>query len=113
MNKIAIFYFSGTGNTKYAMDKLCNYLTELNCDTKAYSIEKITTDSANGIIKESDITIIGYPIYGSDLPDIMHDFINKLSPVSGKKLGVIATQLLFSGDGSSVEKKKLKKLGFN
>lgn len=38
--------------------------------------------------------------------------IDHLRPVVDKKLGVICTQLMFSGDGSSFEREKLEHLGF-
>lgn len=112
MKKISMFYFSGTGNTKYVIEKLSANMTELGWESKAISIEKINIEQAEDIIAASDVVIMGYPIYCSDMPDILHDFINHLKPVADKKLGILCTQLLFSGDGSSFEKKRLERLGF-
>lgn len=112
MKRISMFYFSGTGNTKYAIETLSANMSELGWESKAIYIEQITTEETQRIIDSSDVVIIGYPIYCSDMPDIMRDFLNDLKPVGTKQLGIICTQLMFSGDGSSFEKKRLERLGF-
>ena len=88
-------YFSGTGNTKHCIEL---FIKEIDAAAKCISIE-----DANVLdeIHESDYIVLAYPIYFSNLPKIVRDFIlqNK-SKFMGKKVFIIATMGLFSGDGS-------------
>jgi ferredoxin/flavodoxin len=109
--KITIFYFSGTGNTWWSAQEMQNLFIAENVDCSIFSIEQSTPDIVTAAL-ESDIIGIGYPIYGSDLPQPMKDFINFTLPdnLKGKtKLFTFCTQLLFSGDGSFVYRNELKK----
>ncbi len=99
-------YFSGTGNSKWALNTFCS---EYDSSVKTYSIED------NSVIKEienSDTIIFAYPIYFSSLPKILKDFIvlNK-ALWKNKKIFAIATMGLFSGDGAGCLKRLLKKYG--
>jgi ferredoxin len=54
-------------------------------------------------IKSRNIIAFCYPIYGSRVPRIMREFTARhMSDLSGKKLIIFVTQLLFSGDGARV-----------
>jgi ferredoxin len=61
-------YFSGTGNTRHLSEKLSNFL---NCS--AVSIEKKTAVEK---ISENDTIIFAYPVYVSDSPKIIREFLN-------------------------------------
>lgn len=55
---------------------------------------------------------MGYPVYYSNLPKILHDFLENHAPLwKGKKIYFIATMGLFSGDGTGVAARRLKKYG--
>ena len=110
---IVIFYFTGTGNTKYVCDYLSEVMSNKNVNTKAIDITNITTKKANMLINQSNIVFLAYPIYGSDMPENMKAFIQTMPNVKDKILGVICTQYLFSGDGASIMYKKLHKKGYN
>lgn len=98
-------YFSGTGNTKYAVTRFI----EKCGDKDTYSIENI--DAVNSI-KENDDIVFGYPIYYSNLPKIVKDFINNNADIwKGKKVFIIATMGLFSGDGTGCAARLLSKHG--
>lgn len=91
---IVIFYFSGTGNSKYIAQL---FSENLNC--QCVNIENDTGFSE--IINNSDAISFCYPIYGSRPPRIMRDFVIKYKNcLSGKKLIIFCTQMLFSGDGA-------------
>jgi Pyruvate/2-oxoacid:ferredoxin oxidoreductase delta subunit len=64
---MVIIYFSGTGNTKHLSNLLACSL-----EIKAYSIEDEATIQA---IKENKDIIFAYPIYGSNYPQIVKNFI--------------------------------------
>lgn len=99
-------YFSGTGNTRYCVEKFCK---EYDNMCRAISIED---DSVLQLIKENHIIVLGYPVYFSNLPKIVRDFINNNKELfNGKKVFIIATMGLFSGDGTGVSARLLKKYG--
>ena len=90
-------YFSGTGNSKYAAECFCrNY----DKDSKVFSIED--PDAVSGI-KHSDLLVFAYPVQYSTVPKILRDFITNHSELwMNKKVFIIATMGLFSGDGSGM-----------
>lgn len=112
MKKAVIFYFSGTGNTWWVSERLGDCLAKKGFACQAHSIEKISPFDADALVRESDLVGLGYPTYGSDLPDNMKVFIRSLSPVQGKTAFVFCTQWLWSGDGARIGGSTAKKKGF-
>lgn len=101
-------YFSGTGNTKFCLSQ---FLGNIGTDIPMYSITDQEVVAA--ISDESDI-VFAYPVYYSNLPKIVFDYIkNNESLWAGKNIFVIATMGLFSGDGAGVLARLLKKHGAN
>lgn len=99
-------YFSGTGNTKYCVTKL---VRELDKYAEIYSIED---ERAIPAMQNSDTVIFGYPIYYSNLPKIVKDFMKENSAVfNAKKVFIVATMGLFSGDGAGCSARLFKKYG--
>jgi len=89
-------YFSGTGNTEY-IAKLFSDKMDIPC----LSVED-DVDFANEI-GSHDVIAFCYPIYGSRVPRIMREFVEKhKTTLAGKKLVILVTQLMFSGDGARV-----------
>ncbi len=113
MHKIALFYFSGTGNTWWASEELTRLLREKGAAAEAFSIEKITPGEAGILIKEASIAGFGYPIYGSDLPQPVKNFILGLPAAKNKKCFVFCTQWLWSGDGARTGAGFLRPKGFD
>ena len=111
--EIAIFYFSGTGNTWWVSEELIRQFAKLGRSARAYSIETVSIDEAADLISNSEVAGFGYPIHGSDLPEPMKDFISKLPSEPGKKAFVFCTQWLWSGDGAAVGGTMLHDKGFN
>lgn len=99
-------YFSGTGNTKYCIEK---FLEECGDDIKSYSIE----DEKSALeIKKHDTIVIAYPVYYSNIPKILRDFIRNNSNIwQDKEVFIIATMGLFSGDGAGILARLLKSFG--
>lgn len=66
-----------------------------------------------GKIEKADHVIIGFPVYGSDLPGNMRDFVENLPLVSGrKKFSVLCTQAAFSGDANVYFQKTVEEKGY-
>lgn len=99
-------YFSGTGNSKYALEI---FLQHFDISAKAISIE----DEA--LFKElegQEELVLSYPVQYSSLPKMLYDFITAHGELwKGKRVFVIATMGLFSGDGAGVPARLLKKYG--
>lgn len=108
----AVFYFSGTGNTWWVAEELCRQLTGKGFNSRTYSIENVTAAKAASLIAESDLVGFGYPIYGSDIPQIMKDFISELHCYPGKDALVFCSQWLWSGDGAALGASVLAEKGF-
>ncbi len=101
-------YFSGTGNTKFC---LLQFLNRIGSNGSMFSIEDQNAVSA--VSKSRDI-LFAYPIYYSNLPKIVRDFIEDNRTLwFGKNIFIIATMGLFSGDGAGVSARLFKKYGAN
>ncbi len=99
-------YFSGTGNSKYAIEVFCRAYGQ---EAKAFSIED---DNVLEAIKNDDVLVLAYPVQYSTVPKILRDFITEHKDVwQHKKVFVIATMGLFSGDGSGILWRLLQKYG--
>lgn len=99
-------YFSGTGNTKYCVEQ---FVQELDPSAHCCSIEK---DAATEKMSKNDFLVLAYPIYYSNLPKIMRDFLMAHgADFAGKKVFLLATMGLFSGDGTGCAARLLQKYG--
>lgn len=91
-----MLYFSGTGNSKYIAN-----LFSKKIGAKCYSIEE-KIDFKKEIQKQDTIAFC-YPIYASNVPRIMREFVTKnIETLKNKKLIIFCTQLIFSGDGARI-----------
>lgn len=99
-------YFSGSGNTKYCVNRLCKRIGQ---NIKAYSIED--EDIISKILKEDEI-IFAYPTHYSNMPYMVREFIiNNKNLWKGKRIFCLVTMGLFSGDGAGCSARLLKKYG--
>ncbi len=99
-------YFSGTGNTKYCVEYVLN---QVGSNGASYAIE---SEEVIAAAKSSDEIVFGYPVYYSNLPKIVREFIVSNAELwRGKKIFVIATMGLFSGDGAGCSARLFKKYG--
>lgn len=99
-------YFSGTGNTEYCIKY---FIRELGEEDRAFSIEDA---AAVGAAAEDSEIVFAYPVYYSNLPVIVRDFIVRNKTLwQGKRIFIIATMGLFSGDGAGVSARLFKRYG--
>lgn len=106
METMVAIYFSGTGNTKYCIEKFVKYIG------KEYNVISIENKNAAIELKNNKDIIFAYPIYYSNLPKIVKDFIMKQKELfKGKRIFIIITMALFSGDGSGCAARLLKRYG--
>jgi ferredoxin len=116
--KVLILYFSGTGNTWWISEMLKRNL-EQNCiQVLAESIEKFGKNNSteygcvnfSELINGYDCIGFGYPVYGSDVPQIMKDFMidvskdikksDKKPMITDKPAFIFCSQWMWSGDGA-------------
>ena len=104
--RTAGIYFSGTGNTKYCVE---TFMRVWDKDSLCCPLEN---SAAGRAVAECDSLVLGYPVYYSNLPAIVRDFIKQnTSAFRGKKVFLIATMGLFSGDGTGYAARILKEHG--
>ncbi|MCL2370179.1 MAG: EFR1 family ferrodoxin [Firmicutes bacterium] len=107
--KLLAIYFSGTGNTQYAVRQFCSHFeSAIICSIE----DVIEIENYNN----ADTILIAYPIYGSDMPYVIKDFLKANAELfRDKNIITLATQLLFSGDGGVLATRLLKrqKIKFN
>jgi len=115
--KIALFYFSGTGNTKYACERFKYLMEQKDNSVYLYNIEKLSTElnvNISTIIYQADIIGLAYPVYGANIPKIMDQFVNNYidNKISKKEAFIITTVGYINAYGPFIIKKRLKKYGF-
>ncbi|MDD6038890.1 MAG: EFR1 family ferrodoxin [bacterium] len=97
-------YFSGTGNTGYAVE---HFVKTYDADASAYSIED---SNITEYIADANQIVFGYPVQYSNIPKFVKDFVDQNKRLwKGKMIFVIATMGLFSGDGAGILARRLKK----
>lgn len=97
-------YFSGTGNSRYALEV---FLREYDKEAQMLAIEDETIIAR---IRESEGLVLSYPVQYSAIPKMLRDFIVENGELwRGKKIFIIATMGMFSGDGAGVMARLLRK----
>lgn len=99
-------YFSGTGNSRYTVELFCN---EYDSGAKAFAIED---EHAIGAVRQEELLVFAYPVQFSAVPKILRDFITGNRELwKNKRVFIIATMGLFSGDGAGTLGRLLRKCG--
>ena len=109
MSVLAVFYFSGTGNTRY----IAEYLSQkLSCRYTAEMFDICRVDHAEDKIKAADLILLAFPIYGSAPPIPMRNFVHKYGGLfRGKRFLLAETQYFYSGDGAASLGRTVRKYG--
>ncbi len=106
MDVILGLYFSGTGNTKHCVEA---FISQYNNACEAVPIE---APDAVDKISSHNMIVLGYPVYFSNAPKIMRDFIvTHGKRFECKRIFIIATMGLWSGDGAGCAARLLKRHG--
>lgn len=108
-----IFFFSGTGNTWWVGSQLSQALRAFGFKAEALSIEQVSASQVLKAINQSTIAGLGYPIYGSDAPLVMQEFIRALPKLDEPKpMLIFATQAVWSGDGAYFMRQQIEAKGY-
>ncbi len=99
-------YFSGTGNTKHCVTRFVNGI----CPTAR--ILPLESQEIDKYLQTERQIVFGYPVYYSNLPKIVRDFIvGHRTLWKGKEIFILATMGLFSGDGAGCSARLFRKYG--
>lgn len=99
-------YFSGTGNTRYCVEA---FVGELDPVGETFPVEE---EDALEAVRVHDELVVGYPVQFSNLPKLLRDFVAENASVwKGKRVFIIATMGLFSGDGAGLLGRLLSRYG--
>ena len=110
--KIALVYFSATGNTKKYASIIKEELEKKNCIIDSYDITTLSKRQEAILFEKYDSAIFGFPIYGRFPPKVIREW---LSEIKGAK---IRCGMFFSyggpmlGEIHNVTREMLEKLGF-
>jgi Pyruvate/2-oxoacid:ferredoxin oxidoreductase delta subunit/flavodoxin len=108
MSRIQIYYFSGTGNTAFIVNKVAEKLRLLGNEVNVNSCEE-----HKNINDDFDILGIMFPIHSSYAPKVFSNFLDKLPKNDGTPLFGIVTSGYMAGDVLAFEGKKLEMKGYS
>jgi ribose 5-phosphate isomerase B len=84
--KIKIIYFTGTYNTRYLAEKLKDIFSEANNEFEVIEIGK---DTPVADLNDTDLLLVGYPIYGFKLGEAIRDHeVIKGIAICGSGIGI-------------------------
>jgi NAD-dependent dihydropyrimidine dehydrogenase PreA subunit len=102
-------YLSGTGNTEHCVKKLISLLDK---DASSYPLSLNNEEDIVNNIKSTDTVVLAYPTQFSNSPYMVRDFIKRHKDIwQDKKVFVMTTMGMFSGDGTGCSARLLKKYG--
>ncbi|MDP4093709.1 MAG: EFR1 family ferrodoxin [Bacillota bacterium] len=82
-----VYYFSGTGNTKFIMDKVVQTLEEKGARINSYPIEKGYIEK-----KDKDIPLIlAFPVNSQSISPFIWKFLKRLPRTGGKRVYALVT----------------------
>lgn len=96
MQNITIFYFSGTGNTAWAVNTLSEKLINRGFNVTQISIEEDFDPAAT--IQNCDIAGFAFPIHASFAPANVRTFLDTVPSVDSKPIIGLATAGYAAGD---------------
>lgn len=114
MKTVIIYYFSGTGNTKWAAERLADILQHY-CRVECTAIEKTNFSMVARQLRDADQVVLGFPVYGSTAPLPVLNFIENLPAIQNERmpLTVFATHALGSGDSAYYVGQLLRSKGYS
>ena len=80
--KVDVYYFSGTGNTAWVVQRLAERLTDLGDEVTAWSCEELAGSSVDPAA--CDVMGIAFPIHASLVPAAFREFLDPLPPGEGR-----------------------------
>jgi len=91
MKSVAIYYFSGTGNTEIVAKMVKEAFENQSCSVDLIRIEDVLKKKLSVDIKQYDLIGIGSQVIGYGTPLIVRDFVRSLPEGTGKKVFIFRT----------------------
>ncbi len=113
MKKVTLFFFSGSGNTRYLAELLKNNIPD-NFDVEIKEVDKITR-SIDSFNDDFDMAGFIYPVHALNAPSIFYDFIkNYLTNGNGRSAFVVRSpgDPFFNGGSCKEVTKSVQKKGY-
>ncbi len=107
---IALFYFSGTGNTQVVAELLTEAFEKHGVDVSMRRIEQVLQEEARFDPDAYDLIGVGHPVHGFDAPRILYDFIAALPDVEKKRAFLFKTAGDFISINNAASKTAIKRL---
>lgn len=105
--KALVIYFSGTGNTYFIAKEIKERMNNI-MEIDMVSIEKISGNN----LPQHDILFLGFPVYETDSPLFLHEYIKQLPQVSDKGLFLFCTHGGFPGNALRKNFKRMVAKGY-
>ncbi len=90
-NRVGIFFFSGTGNTRLVAGLLEQALSERGCDVATTPIEDTLRSRGYLASLSCDTLGIGFPVHGFGAPRLVLDFVRRLPRGEGRRAFLFLT----------------------
>ena len=116
-SEIAVFVFSGTGNTLKCAEYLCKELNSVGAKASLYKVESGREDFSE-VIAATSVAVICYPVHGFNAPYNIVDFVkkwNRSDADSSKSVYFLKTSgepLKLNDNSSNALRKRLVKKGY-
>lgn len=113
MKAVAIFYFSGTGNTEIVAQLIQAEFTRQQIAVDIFRIEDILKSKKNPTLAHYDLIGIGSPVIGFGTPKIVHQFVQTLPECTGRtgtKVFIFKTAGGVSAPNYNASKPTIRKL---
>ncbi|MCL2372786.1 MAG: EFR1 family ferrodoxin [Defluviitaleaceae bacterium] len=108
MKKICLYYFSGTGMTKYVVDRLVGEIESHNIFVDCFAIDTTVRPEA---MPGYDALIIAYPTHSLNAPRVVASFIARLPKVNGMNTFIVHTCSLARDENLGSSNLIIKRLG--
>lgn len=89
--KFITFYFSGTGNTKWAVSQFNRILAERGHQSEIIPLEQENLEEPpvlEDLLQQADYIGFANPIYGANIPPVMRKFIGQVTSFAQGKKGL-------------------------
>lgn len=86
---VALFYFSGTGNTKFICDLLKQELENRGCNCDLFSISKILLIGKLPSLSTYDLIGLAHPVHALETPSIVHNFVQLIPEINRMPVFII------------------------
>lgn len=104
-----LYYFSGTGNTKYAADRFHDEFKFYGFNVDLMSIEKNESPS----LENHDFLILGTPVYAGLPPKIVFNFVDKLPKADKMKCILYSTSAYGKASALKLLKSRIEEKNYD